>query len=449
MVNTDAKTYSVIVGGSDSNPNSGNISTSFSIVIAPNSAPEITTAPTDAACIIAHFPLNHIISKSNFNEPESEAISYSFVTNETSKDSWISMSTNDTHLTFSGTPSNTQLGNYTVTLTLTDIHPGNTNTTTFEICVNENNDPNFVGTATAVTNGQVGIIWSYVFDKSWVSDPESETLTYTGSLNPDPGWITFTQNLTHLKGEGTPNDNAHAQSYEFTVMTTDPHSDVNDNNFTITFTIIANDPPTIGTMADKSLLAPDGLTWSYSATLTSDPETLSYTRALEVDGSTTIPSWLTYDLSTYSFSIVTSSNAIKGDHTITVIITDAYNTPVSKSFTLTVNENLAPQKNKVISSKSIVNYNLLTIMFEDIDVLFTDPDGRPMTPKVTQANGDPLPLFLAFNAVSNTLSGTPEFMHVGDWLISYIAVDDHNLEGAITFKVTVKRKLISLFYSRN
>ena len=430
------------VSADDTNPNSATSTATFNIDITPNLAPEITTAPSDAACIVSHFPLNHVIPKSNFNEPESETISFSFTTNETSKDSWISMSTNDTHLTFSGTPSNTQFGNYTVTLTITDSHPGNSKTTTFEICVNENDDPNFVGTATAVNNGQVGFVWSYVFKKSWVVDSESETLTYTGSLNPDPGWITFTQNYTHVKGEGMPNNNAHAQSYEFTVMTTDPHSDVNDNNFTVSFTIIANDPPTIGTMADKTLLAPDGLTWSYGATLTSDPETLSYTRSLEVDGSTTIPSWLTYDLSTYSFSIVSSSNSIKGDHTITVVATDDYNTAVKKSFTLTVNENLAPQKNKVISSYSIVNYNLLTIEFEDIDVLFTDPDGRPMTSKVSQANGDPLPSFLAFNSASNTLSGTPEIIHVGDWLISYIAVDDHTLEGAIIFKIAVKRKLL-------
>ena len=127
-------------------------------------------------------------------------------------------------------------------------------------------------------------LWSWIWDthlhriaqpRSWMDRP---------SLN----------NLTHLKGEGTPNDNAHAQSYEFTVMTTDPHSDVNDNNFTITFTIIANDPPYNWR---RWLISPClhlmVITWSYSATLTSDPETLSYTRALEVDGSTTIPSWLT------------------------------------------------------------------------------------------------------------------------------------------------------------
>jgi hypothetical protein len=67
----------------------------------------------------------------NFNELEGEPINYSFTTNETSMDSWLSMSENSTHIIFSGTPTNSQRGNYTVNLILKDNHTetGETSTT--------------------------------------------------------------------------------------------------------------------------------------------------------------------------------------------------------------------------------------------------------------------------------------------------------------------------------
>ena len=55
-------------------------------------------------------------------------------TNETSKDSWLSMSETGSDLLFSGTPTNAQNGNYTVNIIVTDGHSDTGNaTTTFEI----------------------------------------------------------------------------------------------------------------------------------------------------------------------------------------------------------------------------------------------------------------------------------------------------------------------------
>jgi len=106
----------------------------MNIYISENLPPVVDTAPSNAACIIAHFPLSHTIPKSSFSEPDGETIIYNFATNETSKDAWLSMSETATDLVFTGTPTNTQHGNYTVTITLTDGHSdtGST-TTTFDI----------------------------------------------------------------------------------------------------------------------------------------------------------------------------------------------------------------------------------------------------------------------------------------------------------------------------
>jgi large repetitive protein len=224
-----------------------------------------------------------------------------------------------------------------------------------------------------------------------------------------------------------------------TVVTADPNTDVTDHTWDKTFLVINNLSPTIGTVEDQSLLAPDPHSWTFLSSLTNDPEGLNYVKSIKFNGTTTIPTWLNYDLTDFSFWLVSSSNAYSGNHTITLIVTDDYNPAVSKDFNLEIILNSAPQKNKVIQDYSIVNYNLLTIPFEDIYTLFTDPDGRDLTPLVTQANGNSLPSFLTYNSVNNSLYGTPSDIHVGDWLINYNAVDDHNLTGAITFKISVKR----------
>ena len=61
-----------------------------------------------------------------------------------------------------------------------------------------------------------------------------------------------------------------------------------------------------------------------------------------------------------------------------------------------------------------------------------------MVSSMTQANGDALPSFLVYNTIENKLSGTPEVIHVGDWILSYISTDDHNLTSNITFTLSVK-----------
>ena len=348
------------------------------------------------------------------------------------------MDENATHIIFHGTPNNTQFGNFTITLTLDDGHDDvNDTDANFTLCVTENQEPELVGTPDSASNGQVGFDWQYEFTKAWMNEVESETLTFTCSVTPDNGWMSCTQNATHIKFSGKPVDNAHAVEYELQVLTADVHSDVSDHNFTTNMTIIPNDPPVIGTMESHSLLAPDGLTWSYGANLITDPESLSFNVLVQFDGSS-LPSWVTFESSTNSFAVITSDNSYVGVHNISYIATDDYNSPVVKNFTLAIVENFAPQIKKFISNAAIVNFNYLYVKFLPVDELFEDPDNRTMTASITQYNGDPLPSFLSYNQINNDMYGTPDFVHVGDWILTYVATDDHNLTNGITFTLTVK-----------
>ena len=405
-----------------------------------NMPPVVHTQPSNPSNLISHFPLSHSIPKSYFSEPEGETIIYSFTTNETSaKSTWLILSENSTHLLFSGTPNNTQFGNFKVILSLDDGHTDVTDTTTeFEFNVTENQSPILTGVPTTLTDGHVGFSWSYVFDKSWVSEAEAETITYRCSFTPSDPWLSCSENTTHFTFTGTPDSNSYAQEYNITVTISDPHSDVSDTVWNGPFNITANAPPIIGTLTDQSLLAPDGLTWSFGAALTSDPENLPYTNSLEFNGSTSIPSWLSYNLTEFDFAVISSSNSIKGTHNITIVATDDYNTGAKSTFFLTILENSSPQITNFINNQKIVNYNYLEIAFSPVHELFYDPDNRTMVSSMRQANGDALPSFLEYNTIENKLSGTPEVTHVGDWILSYISTDDHNLTSNITFTLSVK-----------
>lgn len=221
------------------------------------------------------------------------------------------------------------------------------------------------------------------------------------------------------------------------IVTADIHSDVDDHEWTGTFTIGPNFPPTIETVVSHSILAPDGLYWNLTTPFIVDPEGLPQTKSLSFNGGTA-PSWFNYDLETAEFSIITSHNDNAAVHNISIIADDGINDPVYANFTLTIIMNSDPQKHYIQPNVDVVNYNELFIQFPPFDEMFTDPEDRAMTPSLTQANGDPVPSFMLFDTVENTISGIPQFVHVGKWITSYIATDDHDQTNEIVFTIEVK-----------
>ena len=124
-------TQTIIINVTAYDPKQFNNYQTISLKLNQNMPPVVVTQPTNPSCIIAHFQLLYSIPKSNFSEPENEIITYTFVTNDTTRDSWLSMTTNTTDVTFSGTPVNSQNGSYIITLNLSDGHsPTVPNTTT-------------------------------------------------------------------------------------------------------------------------------------------------------------------------------------------------------------------------------------------------------------------------------------------------------------------------------
>ncbi|CAI2385481.1 unnamed protein product [Moneuplotes crassus] len=439
-VNAGVGTYTVTVIADDNNTNSASGELNFTISVTPNLIPEILNPAVDPSCIVAHYSLNYSVFKSSYNDPEGQGIIYSFIVNDTTKGAWLSMSENATHLHFTGTPDNSQFGNIIMTIKAEDINSGlgfaEDNVT---ICVNQNQAAYLVGSPVAPPNGYIGVLWTYEFDLSWIGDPESDVLIHQCSINPDHGWMSCSTNSTHLVATGTPLTNTHAVEYELSIINIHAHSDIANYTWAANFTIAGNNPPTISAVTNKQMMAPDGMTWTFGASIANDPEALPLTNTIKVNGSSSIPSWIMFEGSDFTFTIVSTSNSIVGVHTVTLSTSDGFNAPATTDFTITIDENLGPTSlGVVIPDKEMLVLSSFNIEFPVVETFFTDPDGRPMTSNIRFATGVALPPHIQYNPANNTLYGSLSGSDVGNWNLVYVGMDDHPSEGTIPFRLIIK-----------
>ena len=286
------------------------------------------------------------------------------------------------------------------------------------------------------TDGTVGVYWLYRFVKHWLNDGVTTGITYEPSVSPNHGWLTWTDNSTHIQFEGTATDSSHAVEYELTVIAKLQSDGSQVDSFSTNFTIASNQPPIIGTMRSISINVPKGVIWGNGDNVIQDPENDALTITILVEGVSV--DWISINMTDYNF-LAWAKNENAGDHVVTVIVYDGYNTPVNTSFILTIIENYDPIAQDIFIQDAETGVNeYVSVVFLSVDDYFNDPENRPMTASVLQYNGDPLPSFLTYNSSNNTMYGTPTNNDVNDWLISYVATNDNGNFSNITFTLSVK-----------
>ena len=205
--------------------------------------------------------------------------------------------------------------------------------------------------------------------------------------------------------------------------------------------IYPNQSPVAGSVFNVSMLSPNGKNWTFGDTLFIDPESDSLTKSIQLNDSSTIPTWLTYDLGTYSFSIVTSSNAFVGDHKVTLTAKDPYNAELTKIFYIEVQYNAEPVRIGSIPSFYSVPSNLFTFEIGELDTLFYDPENDSLSGSMSQADDSPLPTFMAFNNVTNRLTALATNDDIRPWVLKYTVVETGGHFNSISFQVVVSSKL--------
>ena len=149
-----------------------------------------------------------------------------------------------------------------------------------------------------------------------------------------------------------------------------------------------------------------------------------------------LPVWLSFDAQTRIFS-GTPANGDVGSLQLRITATDLSGAQASQVFQLSVtNTNDAPEAGGAIADQLATedipfSFAVSSDAFRDIDA------GDTLSFTVALANGDPLPVWLSFDAQARTFSGTPANGDVGSLQLRITATDRSGAQASQTFLIDV------------
>ena len=410
----------------------------------------VNSAPTVANTIATQnaqgaVPFSFSFASNTFADADSgQTLSYSATQSDASAlPAWLSF--NASTRTFSGTPSNADVGTVNVLVTATDNGvPSLSVSTGFSIVVAAGNNAPVVSNPIADQSAQAAVAFSFSFAANTFSDADaSQTLSYVAAKTDGsalPAWLGF--NASTLTFSGTPSS-GDVGSVAIRVTATDNGTPNLSANTTFTvFVATANSAPAVvNTIPAQGAQATLPFSFTFAANTFADVDagqTLVYT-AGKADGSA-LPAWLGFDASTRTFSGI-PAGADVGVLNIRVVATDNGTPSLSANTTFTIT--VVPANNAPTVANAIPNQSAqvsAAFAFSFAANTFADADaGQSLSYSATRADGSSLPAWLSFNAASHSFTGTPSAGDVGTVSIRVTATDNGtpNLSVSTTFSVTV------------
>ncbi|PPC74484.1 hypothetical protein C4K68_25555, partial [Pokkaliibacter plantistimulans] len=405
--NSDVGSLSITVTATDGS--NAAVSSTFSLTVANvNDAPTAGVISVQSATEDSAFSFT--VPAGTFSDVDAgDSLTYTATLADGSVlPSWLSF--NAATRTFSGTPTNDDVGAISIKVTATDGSNAAVSSS-FSLTVTNVNDAPTAGVISAQSATEDSS-FSFTVPAGTFSDVDAgDSLTYTATLADGsalPSWLSF--NATTRTFSGTPtNDDVGAISIKVTA--TDGSDAAVSSSFSLTVANV-NDAPTAGVISAQSATEDSRFSFTVPTNTFSDVDagdSLTYTATL-ADGSA-LPSWLSFNAATRTFS-GTPTNDDVGSLSIRVTATDGSDAAVSSSFTLTVaNVNDAPTAGTIAAQTtaedSAFSFTLPQGLFGDVD------SSDSLTLSATLADGSALPGWLSFNAATGTFSGTPDNGDVG------------------------------------
>ncbi|MFZ3086872.1 MAG: putative Ig domain-containing protein [Methylotenera sp.] len=345
---------------------------------------------------------------------------------------WLGFDT--TTRTFTGAPSNADVGVHSVNVLATDL-AGSSALQTFSFEVANVNDAPLAEADTFVMDEDMALILepASLLANDSDFDPTVDVLAITSVGNAvsgavlidDNGAIRFTP-VTDYNG---------LASFDYTV------ADGNGGYATTTVSLRINPvndvPYTTNPLADMAAVEDQMFSVSLAANTFGDVDigdSLSYAATL-ADGSA-LPDWLVFDAATMTFS-GTPVNSDVGQTEVTITATDTAGSSVSDTFGLRVaNTNDAPIVTQPLSDVMAVEdtpfvYALPADAFADIDA------GDTLTYAATLDDGSALPTWLIFDAENGRFSGTPANDDVGNLSVAVTATDQAGASVTSAFNMSI------------
>ncbi|WP_422378906.1 putative Ig domain-containing protein [Roseibium sp.] len=408
-----AGTLSLKVVASDSE---ASVEDTFDLVIGRvNDAPVVSSAISNQS-VDEDTSWSFTVPEGTFTDADGDALTYSATLGDGSAlPSWLSFDA--ATRTFSGTPP--QDFNGTVSLRVVASDGTETGEDVFDLVINPVNDAPELEAEIADQSAAEDVAWSFTVPADAFADIDGDALTYSATLGDGsalPSWLSFDAATRTFSGT-PPQDGAGTLSLK--VVASDGEASAED-----TFDLVidrVNDAPVVASaIADQSV--DEDTAWSFTVpegTFTdADGDALTYSATLG-DGST-LPSWLSFDAATRTFS-GTPPQDFNGTVSLKVVASDGTETG-EDIFDLVI----TPVNSAPIVAASIIDQVGTESEAWSYTVpadAFTDADGDALTYSATLADGSALPVWLSFDASTRTFSGIPPQEAVGTLSLKVIASD--------------------------
>ncbi|WP_323816562.1 putative Ig domain-containing protein, partial [Cellvibrio sp. NN19] len=433
--NSDVGTLSIRLIANDGA--GGIASDTFDIVIANTNDAPVVAVPISDQAATENALFNFTFGANAFSDPDTgTTLTYTAtLVGGGVLPAWLSFDAPSR--TFSGTPSNSDVGTLSVEVTASD---GSASVADiFNIVIGNTDDSPVLLNPIPNQSATEDTPYNFQFSDATFYDPDvGDTLTYTARLSDDnvlPGWLVFDPSTRTFSGTPTNSDVG-----TITIKVTAADSDggaVAVDTFDLVIANI-NDAPTVANpIPNQTALEDSAFNFTFAVNTFADVDvgtTLTYTAQLAGGG--TLPAWLSFDAATRTFS-GTPLNAHVGTVSIVVIANDGNGGTVTDTFDIVVaNTNDAPTVANPIPDQSAAedvafNFQFTSNTFADQDV------GNTLIYSAQLAGGGALPGWLSFDAATRTFSGTPANANVGSFSIDVIASDGNGGLITDTFSITV------------
>jgi hypothetical protein len=326
--------------------------------------------------------------------------------------------------TFSGTPSNSDVGTIMIKVTATDDSAASV-FDEFDLEVINENDPPTLENPLADQQATEDVAFNFVFAANTFNDQDpGDNLTYLATLsddNPLPSWLTFTPDTRTFSGTPT---NSDVGTITVKVTATDNSEESVSDEFNLEV-VNTNDAPTVANeIPDQQATEEVAYTFAFAANTFNDVDVgdnFLYSATLSDDSP--LPGWLTFAPATRTFS-GTPSNSDVGTSTIRVTATDDSAASVFDEFDLEViNENDSPTLENPIADQQATEDVAYSFAFAENTFNDQDPDDN-LTYSATLSDDSPLPAWLTFTPGTRAFSGTPINSDVGTIAVKVTATDN-------------------------
>jgi hypothetical protein len=449
--NADVGTITVRVTASDGN--GGTVTDDFTLTISnTNDDPTLANAIADQTAT-ENSAFSFQFADNTFADVDaSDTLSFTATLSDGSAlPTWISFDA--ATRTFSGTPTDTDIGTITIRVTASDGN-GGTITDDFDIVTSAagggaggNNEPT-VSSPIADQTATESSAFSFQFaDNTFADDDATDTLTYTSTLSDGsalPTWLSF--DTATRTFSGTP-ANSDVGTISVRVTANDGNGGTVNDDFSIVVSAAGggagNNSPTVANpIADQTATESTAFSFQFADNVFNDADatdTLTYTSTLS--GGTALPAWLSFDTATRTFS-GTPANSDVGTISVRVTANDGNGGTVNDDFNIVISAaaagNTTPTLANAIPDQTAIQNQAYDFQFDAN--AFNDTDGDTLSYTATLADGSALPTWLNFNGPTRTFAGTPADTDLGTINILITADDGNGGTVTDTFEMLIRNQ---------